>query len=128
MNTSQRVFLDASFLMEIIMARQKQTVCIKVLKGIRGTYFVSALTPHICYYFREKYKLDRAPIDNLLADLGVLPIDQSMVRVAQNRYDGKDFEDCLQAACAEAGGCAEILTLDKNFQNNSGTKLKVRVV
>lgn len=128
MNTVSRIFFDASFLLEIIMARKKQLACVEALKSVDGTFCISALTPHICYYFREKYKLDRDPIDDLLVGFDILPIDQTMIRLAQKRYGGKDFEDCLQAVSAESGGCDEILTLDNDFAKDSRTKLKVRVI
>ncbi len=83
---------------------------------------------HILYYFAEVEGIDRAFVARLADLADRLPITAAMVTKAQERYKGKDFEDCLQAACAEAGGCEEIITLDKRFAKDSSTKLRVRVI
>ncbi len=51
-----------------------------------------------------------------------------MISLAQERYTGKHFEDCLQAACAKLTGCNGILSLDKDFYNNSGTTFKILLI
>jgi predicted nucleic acid-binding protein len=123
-----RVFIDASALMEIMMGRSKMEQVSKILHTPEHEFFVSALTVHILYYFAEVEGVSRDFVHEL-TDLGFhLPISEKTIALAQKRYTGKDFEDCLQAACAELGGCDDILTLDKNFARISGTKLKARVL
>ena len=91
-------------------------------------FFISALTVHILYYFAEVEGIDRSFVHKLLDLAFHLPINENMIYLAQERYTGKHFEDCLQAACAELTGCNEILSLDKDFYNNSGTTLKVLLI
>jgi predicted nucleic-acid-binding protein len=83
---------------------------------------------HILYYFAEVEGIERSFVAKLAGLAQCLPVNEEMIRLAQQRYKGKDFEDCLQAACAELTGCNEILSLDKKFHKNSGTKLKVLLV
>jgi predicted nucleic acid-binding protein len=86
------------------------------------------LTIHIVWYMAERYKLQTKPVDDLLSVWEVLDITDQTVQVAKQRYDGRDFEDCLQAACAEAYGCDEIVTIDAGFKLNSKTNVPVTVL
>lgn len=123
-----KVFMDASALMEIMMGRSKMDQVSKILHTPEHEFFMSVLTVHILYYFAEIGGIDRGFVRRL-TDLGLhLPISEKTLVLAQKRYNGKDFEDCLQAACAELGGCGEVVTLDKNFALISGTKLRVKVI
>ena len=91
-------------------------------------YYTSPLTIHVLYYFGQKEGLEHHKLLEISDLCRLVKMNGLSVRLAQERYKNKDFEDCLQAACAEIAGCDEILTLDKNFAKHSGTKLKVRVV
>jgi predicted nucleic acid-binding protein len=64
----------------------------------------------------------------MLSVLTVLSLAEDAIALANKRYDGKDFEDCLQAACAETNNCQEIITIDKHFQEYSHTSLSVVMV
>ena len=114
-----KLFLDANILLEVMMVRSKLKKIGRILHEPKYEFYVSTLSVHILYYFAELEGIERSFVKKLTTD---------MVTKAQDRYDGKDFEDCLQATCAEAAGCDEILTLDKNFAKNSATKLKVIVI
>lgn len=120
--------LDANVLIEILMKRDKLALCEDMLRDETKVYVISALTVHIVRYISEKHHLIHEDVVAVLAPYGLLPLTEQVVVVANTRYDGKDFEDCLQAACAELGNCDEIITLDKNFKRRSGTKLPVTVV
>lgn len=123
-----KLFLDANVFLEIMFSRSKVQQVSELMHKPEHEFFASSLTVHILYYFAEAEGVDRSFVERL-ADLAAhLPIDAKTIRQAQARYTGKDFEDCLQAACAEAGGCDEIVTLDKSFSRLSATKLPVRIL
>lgn len=124
----RKIFVDTNLLMEIMMGRSKMEQVAKVMHTKEYEFFISTLTVHILFYFAEIESIDR-DFTRGLTKLGHhLLLSPAMVATAHKRYSGKDFEDCLQAACAELGGCDEIITLDKKFAKNSGTKLPVRVI
>ena len=123
-----RLFVDANILMEIMMGRSKMEQISKIFHNPEYEFFVSTLTVHILYYFAEVEDIERSFVRKLVDLARHLPVNEKMITLAQQRYKGKDFEDCLQAACAELTGCDEILSIDKNFRQDSGTKLKVLLV
>lgn len=123
-----RVLLDANILMEIMFARSKLEPVSAVLHDKRYEFWISALTVHILYYFAEIEGIDRTFTTRLTGLAAHLPITAQTIKLAQKRYNERDFEDCLQAACAELGKCDEILTLDKKFAKLSGTRLPVRAI
>lgn len=123
-----RYFADASVLLEIMLKREQYAACVQALSDDRYSYSTSSLTAHLLYHFGQKEKVKPVIVAEIVGLCQILAVDKATVRLAQERYDGKDFEDCLQAACAEAGGCDQILTLDKRFARDSGTSLPVRVI
>ncbi len=123
-----KVFLDANILLEIMMARSKIEQINLLLHDKASEFFISSLTVHILYYFAEVERIDNQFVQRLAGLASHLPLTARAVRLAQERYDGKDFEDCLQAACAELGGCTSIVTIDKRFARHSDTKLPVQVL
>jgi predicted nucleic acid-binding protein len=76
----------------------------------------------------ERYKVQTEVVDNLLSVWEVLPITEKTTYIARIRYDGKDFEDCLQAISAEEAMCDEIITIDSHFKDYSHTELPVLVI
>jgi|GEM_PF-1279431 len=123
-----RLFVDANVLMEIMFGRSKMEQVLEVFHNPEYEFFISALTVHILYYFAEVEGIERSFVRKLVGLAFHLPVNEKMIVLAQQRYTSKDFEDCLQAACAELAGCNEILSLDKKFHQNSGTKLNVLLV
>jgi len=91
-------------------------------------YYFSTLSVHLTYHFCELDNIDPRLTNTLIGQLNILPVNPSHVSLAQSRYNGKEFEDCLQAACAELNDCDEIVTLDKTFAKISDTKLPVYVI
>lgn len=123
-----RSLIDANVLLEILFARKLSNGCEQLLSDPSKEYAISALTLHIIWYMAERYKLSFENIIDMLSVLAILPITEQTIRLASQRYDNKDFEDCLQAACAETNNCQEIITIDKHFKQYSHTKLAVIVV
>lgn len=123
-----QIFFDANTLLEVLLGRRESAAVVALLSEIESRHCISPLTVHLCYHFCLQKGVKPERIADFLENIDILPMDNYVVSLAQRRFDGKDFEDCLQAACAELGKCDAILTLDKNFKKHSGTKLKVQVV
>ena len=123
-----RSLIDANILLEILFARKLSDKCEQLLSNPSKEYMISVLTLHIIWYMAERYKLSPENIVDMLSVLTILPITEPTISLANIRYDKKDFEDCLQAACAETNDCEEIITIDKHFKEHSHTKLPVIVV
>jgi predicted nucleic acid-binding protein len=120
--------VDANVLLEILFARRLLDQCEHLLSDPSKEYAISALTLHIIWYMGERHKLSSDHIIDMLSVLTILPLAEDAIALANKRYDGKDFEDCLQAACAETNHCEEIITIDKHFQEYSHTLLSVLMV
>lgn len=122
------IFLDTNILLEILFNRRLASKCESVVRDKSNKYAVSVITVHIVWYMAERYKLPIELTDDFLSVWDVLPATNQTLQQARIKYDGKDFEDCLQAACAEASNCAEIITIDKHFKSYSHTQLPVKVL
>jgi len=123
-----RVFVDANVLLEIMFARPKLEQASQVLRNPDDTFAISTLTVHILYYFAEAEGIDREFVWRLAGLARHVSLLPETIQDARERYNGKDFEDCLQALCAERAGCDKIVTLDKGFKRASGTQLPVTVL
>ena len=124
----KRSLIDANVLLEILFARKLSNKCQRLLGDPSKEYVVSALTVHIIWYMAERHKLSFENIVDMLSVFTALPLSEQTISLANKRYDRKDFEDCLQAACAETNNCVEIITIDGHFKEHSHTKLPVIVV
>lgn len=124
----RRSLVDANVLLEIIFARRLSDKCQELLSDPSKDYAISVLTLHVIWYMAERHKLSSDHIIDMVSVLTVLPLAEDTITLANKRYDGKDFEDCLQAACAETNNCEEIITIDKHFQEYSHTLLSVLMV
>ncbi len=124
----KRIFLDANILLEILFDRKLATECRSIVSDPLNEYAISVITVHVVWYMAEKYNLQPSLIDDLLSVWVILPVIDQTIKVSRNRYNGKDFEDCLQTTCAESNGYDEIVTIDKHFQNHSHTILPVTVL
>lgn len=122
------IFLDTNIILEILLDRALSDKCKSIVSVPDNEYAISAITVHIIWYMAEKYKLQPRLIDDLLSVWIVLPINNRTLHMSRDRYDGKDFEDCLQATCAELGNCDEIITIDKHFKEHSHSKLPITVL
>lgn len=126
--TSAKTLLDANVLLEILLDRSLAPQCTQLLLTGTGQFAISALTVHIVWYIAERYHLDTAGVSEFLTQWEIVPISQEATALAQKRYDGKDFEDCLQAASAETSDCDCIVTIDKKFLQHSHSTLPVTVI
>ena len=124
----ERIFIDASVVFDVAFWRNKADRAAICLANPAADFVISPITIHLLYYFCERDNYATKQVQAFLDEFEVAPLTQAMVRVAQNRYPGRDFEDCLQAACAEAAGCDKIVTADTNFERDSGTRLPVIVL
>jgi predicted nucleic acid-binding protein len=124
----KKIFIDANVLLEILLDRSLASECGSLVRDPSNEYAISVITMHIVWYMAEKYSLPAELIDDLLSVWIVLPVNAQTIKLARDRYDGKDFEDCLQAACAESYKCDEIITLDKRFKAHSHTVLPVTII
>lgn len=114
--------------MEVLLVRKRAGAIVATLEANEARYCISPLSIHICYYFCVREGVASERLQEFFEGFEILLIDQYVTKLAQKRYRDRDFEDCLQAACAEIGDCDEILTLDKTFAKHSGTTLPVTVV
>lgn len=124
----RRTFLDANVLLEIMLGRSRMGGLERLLADEERQFVISFLSVHLCYHFCLKQKVRFEAISDFLAAFEIAGMDGQTIRLAQERFSGSDFEDCLQAACAEAAGCAEIVTFDKRFAQRSRTKVEVTVL
>lgn len=124
----KKIFLDANILLELLLVRAKSQPLENLLAKHDARYYISPLSVHLCYHYCLQEGVAAERIAAFLQAFDIAPMDYYVVSLAQRRFLGKDFEDCLQAACAELAGYDQILTLDKNFAKHSGTKLPVTVV
>ncbi len=125
---NQKKFVDANVVLEILLGRKNWSRAVDALASEKRDLAISPLTVHLTYHFCLEQKVRFEKITAYLGLFRVLTLNHKMVALAQERYRGNDFEDCLQAACAELGGCDEIITFDEKFKADSGTKLKVTVI
>lgn len=122
------IFVDVNILLEILFNRKLADECKQQLTDPESRYSISALSVHIVRYMGERYKLSRLSVDEILSVWNVLDVTSRELARASERYGGIDFEDCLQAACAEFGKCETILTLDSHFQEHSFSTLPVTII
>lgn len=109
-----KVFLDTNILLDIILERPGFEAPLEVLQKASDGFvelYASYLTmANIAYILRKNYKGALIPtIKQLSSLLTVLPMGQPQLEKAM-LLDGPDFEDILQAVCAEEEGCEIILT------------------
>jgi predicted nucleic-acid-binding protein len=124
----RRTLLDTNVILEILLNRRLASQCLKLLEDTSCQYGISVLTVHIVWYIAEKYKLDQSKVDDSLSAWEILPMTAQTIKKAQQRYSGEDFEDCIQAVCAEEAEYSSILTIDKNFRQRSATLLSVSLI
>jgi predicted nucleic acid-binding protein len=114
-NTSAEVlFLDANILLEIILAREKETVVRQFIEEQTGTLCISTLTAHLIVHFGESI-VALPVLRKFLADYTVLALDSADFEWAFTNVRNQDFEDALQLAVAIRNGCNQFITFDKRL-------------
>ena len=79
-------------------------------------------------YYAKANKLNLKNVELLLSTFYWLPVIQADVIWARARYQGKDFEDTLQVACAPREGCSKFVTLDKGLARKYAGKLQIELI
>lgn len=120
-----RLFLDTNILMDFLFDRdiQKDSTNAIIQMGIDGVFenCISILSLVTVAYVARKY-MDNCRIEPVLKECSdmftVLPSDNTQHLLALS-YNGNDYEDKLQMACAKESGCRYIIT--RNVNDFSGT-------
>ncbi|MBO7575031.1 MAG: PIN domain-containing protein [Bacteroidales bacterium] len=121
-----RIFLDTNVLLDVLLERPGYETVLEILQwGADGkaSLCVSFLSmANIAYVLRKDQNgLILSPTLKQISVLTeVLPMDQAQLQRAL-LLAGPDFEDILQAVCAESGHCSAIITRNpKDFQIQKG--------
>lgn len=110
-----KVFLDTNVLLDLLLERDGYIECGSIFElqesgGV--SVCVSVLTMiNAAYVYRKTVGQDMATVNLkfLSTMVEVLPMDSEMLQSAIYMR-GRDFEDVLQAVCAQKGGCDCIIT------------------
>ncbi|MDQ2752748.1 MAG: type II toxin-antitoxin system VapC family toxin [Bacteroidota bacterium] len=105
-------FLDANVLLEVILKRTHAVTCEQLLSNNEDKA-ISLLTLDLVMYFVERDKLAWVPVKAFLESFHWLPIIEADAQWAFAQFQGDDFEDALQVACALREGCDKFVTLDR---------------
>ncbi len=103
--------VDANVLLEVIQQRSHAQVCEQFL-GNADDKAISTLTLDLVMYFVERDKLALEPVKEFLQSFSWLPMVDADAQWAFMHFQGKDFEDALQVACALRENCSGFATLD----------------
>ncbi len=110
-----KLFVDASCLLEILLTRDKAELVLEIFKSYQNLY-ISPISVHLVYYFAEKKDYDGDLLMGFLNKFTVADFDATTSYTAQDIYNGKDMEDCLQVATAMTNNIKTILTLDNGMK------------
>jgi predicted nucleic acid-binding protein len=114
-------FVDANVLLEVILRRTWVTKCEDFLSNNQDKA-ISTLTLDLVMYFIERDNLAWEPVKTFLESFSWLPIVEADAQWAFAQFQGDDFEDALQVACAIREGCNNFVTLDgplsKKYSDN----------
>lgn len=108
--------LDVNVVMDILLGREREEVCRRYLAvRLDEELAISSLTVSTVMYYVEKYSINAAEIQRMLERYTWLPCDSSEVKWAFENYEGEDFEDALQVACALRSKCSRLATGDRSL-------------
>lgn len=105
-------FVDANVLLEVILKRARAVACEEYLSHGEDKA-ISTLTLDLILNFTERDKLAWQPVKAFLEGFSWLPILETDAQWAFAQFNGDDFEDALQVACAIREGSQKIVTLDR---------------
>lgn len=112
---SRRLFLDTNILLDILLGRPGFQAGTEILQlGADGSVSLCSSylsIANIAYVIRKDFKggILIPTIKQLSSLLEILPMDDAQLQRAL-LLDGPDFEDILQAVCAQSGHCQIIIT------------------
>lgn len=110
-----KVFLDTNILLDLFLERPGFEDAARVLQAGedgRIELFCSFLTmANLAFILRKTVPSARLvpSLWQIRSLMKVLPMDDAQLSEAC-QIDGRDFEDILQAVCAQKGGCTHIVT------------------
>lgn len=121
-----RLFLDTNVLLDVLLERPGYQPVLQILQqGADGTVSLSVSLlsmANIAYVLRKDQSglVLQPTLKQIAALVDVLPMDNAQMQRAL-LLEGTDFEDTLQAVCAESGHCSAIITHNpKDFRIRKG--------
>jgi predicted nucleic acid-binding protein len=121
------IFVDANVLLEVIQKRTRTKECEYFLSNNENKA-ISILTLDLIMYFIERDKLPWEPIKRFLESFSWLPITDADAQWAFANFQGNDFEDGLQIACAKREGCSSIVTLDVALSEKYNQVIPIKLI
>lgn len=122
------ICIDANVILEIVEKRAHAAACEHLLKNTTEKRAISTLTLDLVMYFVERDKISLPPVKTFLESFTWLPVTEADAAWALAHFDGKDFEDGLQVACAMREQCSMLATLDKGLAKKYARHLPVKLV
>ena len=125
------ICFDANVILEVVLERERAEGCrgrIEKAKADQGENAISTLTFSHVMYYAEARKLNLKNVELLLGTFSWLPVLETDVAWARSRYQGKDFEDALQIACALREGCTKFVTLDQKLAKKYAGQLSIELI
>lgn len=121
-----RLFLDTNILLDILLERPGYEPALDILQlsaDKEATLCTSYLSmANIAYVLRKEYSggILLPTLKQISSLVEILPMDNTQLQKAI-LLSGPDFEDILQAVCADSSGCRIILTHNiKHFAIHRG--------
>lgn len=120
------IFLDANILLEVLLPGRPKAAL--AYSYAQKEAVVSPLSAHLYAYFGRKEGFSTEALTKQLALLNYTDLGDNEVRWAIANYQGEDFEDALQVACAIMSGCKLFVTLDKPLSQRYQRFINVKVL
>lgn len=108
---SQRVFLDANVVLEVVLERSRHAAARAVMKKHAANLAISTLSAHLIVHFGSS-RAGLPVLKELLTDYQLLGLEAVDFDWAFTNAQNNDFEDALQLAVAIRHGCNRFITLD----------------
>jgi predicted nucleic acid-binding protein len=120
-------FVDANIVLEILLERTNMQKVAHTLKNEKNLV-VSTLTVSHVMYFAEKNKVDLVAAEKLINRFKRLDVVDVDITKAFGIYQGQDYEDALQIACAVRNKCTTFITHDQNLAKKYAKTIKIKLV
>ena len=111
---TNKIFLDANVLLEIVLNRKHAEVAQKYLEDSIGELYISALTGHLVTHFGQQI-VSPLVLKQFLTDFTMLPLDAVSFAWAFTHLEGSSFEDAVQVGTAVIGSCTHFVTFDRSL-------------
>jgi predicted nucleic acid-binding protein len=119
------ICFDANVLIEIILERKNAKACRQYIDSAQADMTTTMLSLDLVLYYTERNKLTIEPIEQFLRLFTWLPLTDSDADWAFRHFNGKDFEDALQVACATREGCNRFVTLDRRLTKKYAQEIPI---